>query len=89
MGEFELIRRYFLPLAGRRESGSLILGPGDDCAIQRIPAGRDLVFSVDALVRVFTFPETTVPIIWAGEHLPPLPAILLPWVPTRNVSRLH
>ena len=47
MGEFELIRRFFLPLGERQESGSLILGPGDDCAIQRIPAGRDLVFSVD------------------------------------------
>ena len=57
MGEFELIRRYFLPLAGRRESGSLILGPGDDCAIQRIPAGRDLVFSVDALVEGVHFPR--------------------------------
>ena len=57
MGEFELIRRYFLPLAGRQESGSLILGPGDDCAIQRIPAGRDLVFSVDALVEGVHFPR--------------------------------
>ena len=57
MGEFELIRRYFLPRAGWQESGSLILGPGDDCAIQRIPAGRDLVFSVDALVEGVHFPR--------------------------------
>jgi thiamine-monophosphate kinase len=57
MGEFELIRRYFLPLAERQESGSLILGPGDDCAIQRIPPGRDLVFSVDALVEGVHFPR--------------------------------
>ncbi|TYC60439.1 thiamine-phosphate kinase [Marinobacter sp. BW6] len=57
MGEFELIRRYFLPLAGRQESRPLILGPGDDCAIQRIPAGRDLVFSVDALVEGVHFPR--------------------------------
>ena len=57
MGEFELIRRFFLPLGERQESGSLILGPGDDCAIQRIPAGRDLVFSVDALVEGVHFPR--------------------------------
>lgn len=57
MGEFELIRRYFLPLGGRHESRSLILGPGDDCAIQRIPAGRDLVFSVDAFVEGVHFPR--------------------------------
>ncbi|WP_273209286.1 thiamine-phosphate kinase [Marinobacter subterrani] len=57
MGEFELIRRYFLPLAGQGKSRSLILGPGDDCAIQRIPAGRDLVFSVDTLVEGVHFPK--------------------------------
>ena len=57
MGEFELIRRYFLPLGERQESRSLILGLGDDCAIQRIPAGRDLVFSVDALVEGVHFPR--------------------------------
>lgn len=57
MGEFELIQRYFLPLAGHPRSRSLILGPGDDCAIQRVPAGRELVFSVDTLVEGVHFPE--------------------------------
>ncbi len=57
MGEFDLIRRYFLPLVGRQGSGSLILGPGDDCAIQRIPSGKDLVFSVDTLVEGVHFPR--------------------------------
>ncbi len=57
MGEFELIRRYFLPLAGQQKSRTLILGPGDDCAIQRIPAGRDLVFSMDTLVEGVHFPR--------------------------------
>jgi thiamine-monophosphate kinase len=56
MGEFELIRRYFLPLAGQQRSRSLILGPGDDCAIQRIPEGRELVFSIDTLVEGVHFP---------------------------------
>ncbi|MDO3723259.1 thiamine-phosphate kinase [Marinobacter sp. chi1] len=57
MGEFELIRRFFQPLAGRSASSSLILGPGDDCAIQRVPDGRDLVFSVDTLVEGVHFPK--------------------------------
>ena len=57
MGEFELIRRYFLPLAGQQTTRSLILGPGDDCAIQHIPAGRDLVFSMDTLVEGVHFPR--------------------------------
>lgn len=60
MGEFELIRRYFAPLAraarpGANNSG-LLLGVGDDCAIQRVPAGHDLVFSVDTLVQGVHFP---------------------------------
>lgn len=64
MGEFELIRRYFLPLTRQGDSGTLILGPGDDCAIQRIPASRDLVFSVDTLVEGVHFPHNYCP-----EHL--------------------
>ncbi|MDX5335897.1 MAG: thiamine-phosphate kinase, partial [Marinobacter sp.] len=46
MGEFELIRRFFVPLANKAMTDHLVLGPGDDCAIQRVPEGRDLVFSV-------------------------------------------
>ncbi|MEX2475539.1 MAG: thiamine-phosphate kinase, partial [Marinobacter sp.] len=45
MGEFELIRRYFKPLAGPDRSGALVLGPGDDCAIARVPARHQHVFS--------------------------------------------
>ncbi|WP_375193561.1 thiamine-phosphate kinase [Marinobacter sp.] len=57
MGEFDLIRRYFLPLASRQLGGSLVLGPGDDCAIQRLPSGQDLVFSIDTLVEGVHFPH--------------------------------
>lgn len=57
MGEFELIRRYFVPLAARQTCPSLLVGPGDDCAIQRIPAGMDLVFSIDTLVEGVHFPR--------------------------------
>ena len=56
MGEFELIRQYFMPLARLNSSRSVVLGPGDDCAIQRIPQGSDLVFSVDTLVEGVHFP---------------------------------
>lgn len=56
MGEFELIRRYFFPIAEAGQTSAVLLGPGDDCAIQRLEPGRDLVFSVDALVEGVHFP---------------------------------
>ncbi|MBR9872066.1 MAG: thiamine-phosphate kinase [Gammaproteobacteria bacterium] len=61
MGEFELIRQYFQPMADNARQGQLILGPGDDCAIQRVPPGRDLVFSVDTLVEGVHFPPNYPP----------------------------
>ncbi len=57
MGEFELIRRYFFPVAEAGNTSAVLLGPGDDCAIQRVEPGRDLVFSVDALVEGVHFPR--------------------------------
>ncbi|NMT65496.1 thiamine-phosphate kinase [Marinobacter orientalis] len=56
MGEFELIRHYFFPIAEAGHTSAVVLGPGDDCAIQQIEPGRDLVFSVDALVEGVHFP---------------------------------
>lgn len=61
MGEFELIQKHFLPLAGSVSNGALVLGPGDDCAIQRIPAGHDLVFSIDTMVEGIHFPSSYPP----------------------------
>ncbi|HTD73849.1 MAG TPA: thiamine-phosphate kinase [Steroidobacteraceae bacterium] len=50
LGEFELIRRFFLaPAAARRDSG-VILGIGDDAALLELPKGTDLVASVDTIV---------------------------------------
>lgn len=57
MGEFELIRRYFFPLANSGRHPDVLLGPGDDCAIQQVREGVDLVFSVDTLVAGVHFPE--------------------------------
>lgn len=61
MGEFELIRRYFFPVAEAGNTSAVLLGPGDDCAIQRVESGRDLVFSVDALVEGVHFPRHYTP----------------------------
>lgn len=56
MGEFELIRRYFLPLSKAGRNSAVIVSSGDDCAIQRVGAGKDLVFSIDTLVEGVHFP---------------------------------
>ncbi len=57
MGEFELIRRYFFPIAEAGNTSAVLLGPGDDCAIQRVEPGQELVFSVDTLVEGVHFPH--------------------------------
>ncbi|MDN6319971.1 MAG: thiamine-phosphate kinase [Marinobacter sp.] len=56
MGEFELIRQYFMPLVRLHGSHGVVVGPGDDCAVQRVPSGFDLVFSIDTLVEGVHFP---------------------------------
>ncbi|WP_328185571.1 thiamine-phosphate kinase [Marinobacter sp. OP 3.4] len=56
MGEFELIRTLFRPLADATWRDGVRVGPGDDCAIQRIPPGHELVFSIDTLVAGVHFP---------------------------------
>ena len=64
MGEFELIRRYFFPIAEVGNASSVLLGPGDDCAIQRVEPGLDLVFSVDALVEEILKQTERKPFAW-------------------------
>ncbi|MCG7201317.1 thiamine-phosphate kinase [Marinobacter pelagius] len=56
MGEFDLIRRYFLPVAEKGHHPDLVLALGDDCAIQSVPPDQDLVFSIDTLVEGVHFP---------------------------------
>ena len=48
MDEFELIARYFAPLAAA-EPGAL--GLRDDAAVLGLPAGRDLAVTADMLVE--------------------------------------
>lgn len=51
LGEFELIRAYFARVAEASSDASVILGPGDDCALLQPPAGQQLAVSIDSLVE--------------------------------------
>ncbi len=48
LSEFELIRKYFSPVAVRPD---VLLGVGDDCALLATPAGQALAVSIDTLVE--------------------------------------
>jgi thiamine-monophosphate kinase len=58
-GEFELIERYFRApaVAGGVRRGDVPLGIGDDAAVLDVPAGRQLVAALDALVEGRHFPR--------------------------------
>ncbi len=62
LAEFELIRRFFTPLAGN--GAGVDLGIGDDCALLRVPEGEQLAVSLDTLVEGTHFPPGTAP-----EHI--------------------
>ena len=47
-GEFDLIRKYFAEATGPRDD--VVLGIGDDCALLKVPPGRQLAVSLDTLV---------------------------------------
>jgi thiamine-monophosphate kinase len=56
LGEFELIRRFFMRSnAARRDS--VLLGIGDDAALLDVPKGADLAVCVDTIVAGRHFPE--------------------------------
>jgi thiamine-monophosphate kinase len=60
LGEFELIRRFFLrPDAARDARSGVILGIGDDAAILTLPPDTELVAAVDTIVAGRHFPEGT------------------------------
>jgi len=48
MSEFDLIRRYLTGVGAGRDDVSLDVG--DDCALLRVPAGRELAVGIDTLV---------------------------------------
>lgn len=69
MGEFELIRQVFMPVARATASPDIVVGPGDDCAVQAIPPGSELVFSIDTLVEGVHFPPDYPPEFLAWRSL--------------------
>jgi thiamine-monophosphate kinase len=56
LGEFELIRRFFVRGDSAPKPG-VLLGIGDDAALLDVPQGADLVVSVDTIVAGRHFPE--------------------------------
>jgi thiamine-monophosphate kinase len=57
LGEFELIRRFFVRSQGTRRDSGVILSVGDDAALLELPKGADLVAAVDTIVAGRHFPE--------------------------------
>lgn len=53
--EFSIIDKYFARIGW--QSDSVVLGPGDDCAVLAVPAGFELCVSTDTLVSGIHFPE--------------------------------
>jgi thiamine-monophosphate kinase len=60
LGEFELIRRFFLRRsAGQSEQSGVVLGIGDDAAVLALPQGTELIAAVDTIVAGRHFPYST------------------------------
>jgi thiamine-monophosphate kinase len=59
LGEFELIRRFFVRGDTAARDPKVLLGIGDDAALLDVPHGMDLAVSVDAIVAGRHFPEGT------------------------------
>jgi thiamine-monophosphate kinase len=57
LGEFELIRRFFVRGDTAARDPNVLLGIGDDAALLHVPQGMDLVVSVDTIVVGRHFPE--------------------------------
>src|SRR6202167_3683053 len=62
LGEFELIRRFFMrrraaPESGRAAQSGVVLGIGDDAALLEMPPDTELVAAVDAIVAGRHFPQ--------------------------------
>jgi thiamine-monophosphate kinase len=62
LGEFDLIRRFFMPRGAASGAASgVILGIGDDAALLELPPGTELVAAVDTIVAGRHFPHGTDP----------------------------
>jgi thiamine-monophosphate kinase len=56
MDEFALIDAVVAALGASTRGPGIVLGPGDDCSIAELPAGTQLVSSIDTLVAGVHFP---------------------------------
>ncbi len=54
MGEFELIERYFAAVGAERSD--VVQGVGDDAAVLKVPADRELIACTDTLIEGRHFP---------------------------------
>jgi thiamine-monophosphate kinase len=59
MSEFDIIKRYFAKRTPVRDD--VILGPGDDAALLKVPEGQELAVSMDTLVAGVHFLESIAP----------------------------
>jgi thiamine-monophosphate kinase len=59
LGEFELIRRFFVRADSAARDPNVLLGIGDDAALLNVPTGADLVVAVDTIVAGRHFPDGT------------------------------
>ncbi len=61
LGEFELIRRFFMREGKARDVGAdgVILGIGDDAAVLALPPNTELIAAVDTIVAGRHFPQGT------------------------------
>jgi thiamine-monophosphate kinase len=57
LGEFELIRRFFVRSDSAAAGSGVLLGIGDDAALLNLPQGTDLAASVDTIVAGRHFPQ--------------------------------
>jgi len=69
MGEFELIDTIVAELGAASAGQAIIVGPGDDAAVVAVPAGQQLVTSVDTLVAGIHFPLAAPPRLIAERAL--------------------
>ena len=57
LSEFDIIQRHFSDIVfPSANTGTLVLGVGDDSAIIQVPETQDLVFSIDTQVEAIHFP---------------------------------
>ena len=56
MSEFDLIEALLEELGDQVGGADTVLGPGDDCAVTRVPDDHELVSSIDTLVADVHFP---------------------------------